>query len=101
MAEIVDGGLPANDAERLVLKHLAEHAPDDWVVLHNVEVPVRGDCYEIDLVVINGRGVCLVDVKGTRGVSMSPVPGGTRRGEPRSIRRYASCADTPGWSRAC
>ncbi|WP_329007635.1 protein kinase [Micromonospora rifamycinica] len=67
MAEIVDGGLPANDAERLVLKHLAEHAPDDWVILHNVEVPVRGDCYEIDLVVINGRGVCLVDVKGTRG----------------------------------
>src|SRR4051812_31972831 len=67
MAQIVGGGTPANDAERLVLRHLAEHAPDDWIILHNVEIPVHGDSYEVDLVVVNARGVCLVDVKGTRG----------------------------------
>ncbi|WP_328463492.1 protein kinase [Actinoplanes sp. NBC_00393] len=67
MAQIVGGGTPANDAERLVLRHLAEYAPDDWIILHNVEIPVHGDSYEVDLVVVNARGVCLVDVKGTRG----------------------------------
>ncbi|SDT60882.1 methylation-associated defense system protein kinase MAD6 [Actinoplanes derwentensis] len=67
MAQIVGGGPPANDAERRVLRHLAEQAPADWIILHNIEIPERGDSYEIDIVVINARGVCLIDVKGTRG----------------------------------
>lgn len=67
MAEIIGGGPPANDAERRVLRHLAEHAPADWIILHNIEIPERGDSYEVDIVVINNRGVCLIDVKGTRG----------------------------------
>ena len=67
MAEIGGGGTPANDAERLVIAHLRDHAPDDWFVLHNIEIPVRGDAYEVDLVVVTGHAVCVIDVKGTRG----------------------------------
>lgn len=67
MPKIVGGARPANDGERRVLAHLAQHAPDDWIILHNVEIPVHGDSYEIDLIVVTGRGVCLIDVKGTVG----------------------------------
>jgi serine/threonine protein kinase len=67
MAEIVGGGHPVNDAERRVIAHLRDHAPPGWLVLHNVEVPVRGDAYEVDLIVVTGHAVCVIDVKGTHG----------------------------------
>lgn len=67
MAEIVGGGTPANDAERLVIAHLRDSGPSDWFVLHNVEVPSRGNAYEIDLIVVTTQAVCVVDVKGTAG----------------------------------
>ena len=41
MAEIIGGGEPVNDAERMVIRHLRDHGPADWVVLHNFELPLR------------------------------------------------------------
>ncbi|RKS78819.1 serine/threonine protein kinase [Actinomadura pelletieri DSM 43383] len=67
MADIVGGGPPVNDAERAAIAHLRDHGPDDWLVLHNIEIPVRGDMYEVDLVVVMPHAVCIIDVKGTRG----------------------------------
>ena len=68
MAEIIGGGEPVNDAERMVIRHLRDHGPADWVVLHNFELPLRdGRKYEIDVLVITGISVTLIDVKGTRG----------------------------------
>lgn len=67
MAEIVGGGPPVNDGERSVIRHLRDHGPEDWLVLHNIELPVHGAAYEVDLVVVTGHGVCVIDVKGTHG----------------------------------
>lgn len=68
MAEIIPGGEPVNDSERAVIRHLREHGPADWVVLHNFEVRLRhGRKYEIDVLVITGTSVTLIDVKGTHG----------------------------------
>lgn len=67
MAQIVGGGPPVNDAERMAIAHLRDHAPGNWLVLHNIEIPVHGGKYEVDLVVVTGHSVCLIDVKGTRG----------------------------------
>lgn len=68
MAEIIRGGEPVNDAERAVIRHLRENALADWVVLHNFELRLRDNRkYEIDLLVITGIAVTLIDVKGTHG----------------------------------
>ena len=39
MARIIPIGEPANEAERMVLRHLREQAPDDWIVVANFELP--------------------------------------------------------------
>ncbi|GGS70292.1 hypothetical protein GCM10010156_31410 [Planobispora rosea] len=67
MAQIVGGGRPVNDAERRVIAHLRDNAPGDWLLLHNIEVPRDGDVFEVDLVVLTGHSLCVIDVKGTRG----------------------------------
>ncbi|SDL79391.1 Serine/threonine protein kinase [Glycomyces sambucus] len=67
MAQIVGGGPPTNESERLVIAHLRDSAPDNWVVLHNVEIPAHGTSYEVDLIVVTEQSVAVVDVKGTRG----------------------------------
>ncbi|MEU4571095.1 NERD domain-containing protein [Nonomuraea sp. ATR24] len=67
MAEIVGGGPPVNDAERRVITYLRDHAPADWLLLHNVEVPRGDDVFEVDLLVLTGHSLVVVDVKGTRG----------------------------------
>jgi serine/threonine protein kinase len=68
MAEIISGGEPANDSERAVIRHLRDNGPADWVVLHNFELRLQGNRkYEIDVLVITGIAVTLIDVKGTRG----------------------------------
>lgn len=67
MADIVGGGPPVNDAERAAIRKLRDEGPADWRVLHNIEIPVRGDKYEIDLLVVTGHAVCVIDVKGTVG----------------------------------
>ncbi|MGW0802251.1 methylation-associated defense system protein kinase MAD6 [Nonomuraea sp. NPDC002799] len=67
MAEIVGGGRPVNDAERRVIAYLRDHAPAEWLLLHNVEVPRGHDVFEVDLLVLTGHSLVVVDVKGTRG----------------------------------
>ncbi|HUR03992.1 MAG TPA: NERD domain-containing protein [Nonomuraea sp.] len=67
MAEIVGGGHPVNDAERRVISYLRDHAPADWLLLHNVELPRGDDVFEVDLLVLTGHSLIVVDVKGTRG----------------------------------
>lgn len=67
MAEIVGGGRPVNDAERRVIAYLRDHAPADWLLLHNIEVPRGHDVFEVDLIVLTGHSLVVVDVKGTRG----------------------------------
>ncbi|WP_433514496.1 methylation-associated defense system protein kinase MAD6 [Nonomuraea sp. CA-143628] len=67
MAEIVGGGRPVNDAERRVISFLRDHAPADWLLLHNVELPRGDDVFEVDLLVLTGHSLVVVDVKGTRG----------------------------------
>ena len=67
MAQIVGGGRPVNDAERRVISYLRDHAPADWLLLHNVEVPRGDDVFEVDLLVLTGHSLVVVDVKGTRG----------------------------------
>lgn len=67
MAEIVGGGRPVNDAERRVIAYLRDHAPADWLLLHNVEVPRGHDVFEVDVLVLTGHSLVVVDVKGTRG----------------------------------
>ncbi|GAA1187883.1 methylation-associated defense system protein kinase MAD6 [Streptomyces rhizosphaericus] len=66
-ARIVAVGEAVNDAERRVIAHLRDHAPDDWTVLHSVEIPQRDRLFEVDLVVVTGHAVFVIDVKGTRG----------------------------------
>ncbi|MEV4158730.1 methylation-associated defense system protein kinase MAD6 [Nonomuraea dietziae] len=67
MAEIVGGGRPVNDAERRVIAHLRDRAPADWLLLHNIEIPRGADLFEVDLIVLTGHSVVVIDVKGTRG----------------------------------
>ncbi|KIH97637.1 hypothetical protein LP52_18200 [Streptomonospora alba] len=67
MAQILGGGPPVNDAERAAIKHLRDHGPHEWLVLHNVEFPIHGVSREIDLVVVTGHSVALGEVKGFRG----------------------------------
>lgn len=66
-ARIVAVGEAVNDAERRVIAHLRDHGQDDWTVLHSVEIPQRGELFEVDLVVVTGHAVYVIDVKGTRG----------------------------------
>ena len=55
MAEIIGGGEPVNDAERAVIRHLRDHGPAHWVVLHNFELRLRDNRkYEIDVLVVTG-----------------------------------------------
>ncbi|MDQ1015772.1 methylation-associated defense system protein kinase MAD6 [Streptomyces afghaniensis] len=66
-ARIVAVGEAVNDAERRVIAHLRDHGPDDWTVLHSVEIPHRDELFEVDLIVVTGHAVYVIDVKGTRG----------------------------------
>ncbi|TXC95216.1 serine/threonine protein kinase [Streptomyces sp. ISID311] len=66
-ARIVAVGEAVNDAERGVIAHLRDQAPDDWTVLHSVEIPNGKHFFEVDLVVVTGHAVYLIDVKGTYG----------------------------------
>ncbi|KPI17657.1 serine/threonine protein kinase [Actinobacteria bacterium OK074] len=66
-ARIVAVGEAVNDAERRVIAHLRDHAPDDWTVLHSVGIPHGNRLFEVDLVVVTGHAVYVIDVKGTHG----------------------------------
>jgi serine/threonine protein kinase len=67
MARILPGGTPANESERMVIRHLRDHAPGDWSVIPAVELRRGARLYDVDLIVIVPHAVYLIDVKGTRG----------------------------------
>ncbi|GAA5045116.1 serine/threonine protein kinase [Thermocatellispora tengchongensis] len=97
MAQIVGGGHPVNDAERRVIAHLRDHAPDDWLLLHNIEVPRGEEIFEVDLIVITGHSVCVIDVKGTHGrIEVA----GTRWFPPRQGAYGSPVAKVRGTARA-
>ncbi|MCX5266851.1 protein kinase [Streptomyces sp. NBC_00199] len=62
-------GEPVNDAERMVLRHLRDHAPDDWTVVSNFELSYgRGrQVFEVDLAILTDRVCFLADTKGAHG----------------------------------
>ncbi|TDD34695.1 NERD domain-containing protein [Actinomadura sp. KC06] len=66
MADIVGGGHRSTTLSATIA-HLRDHGPDDWLIPHNIELPVRGDMYEVDLAVVMPHAVCIIDAKGTRG----------------------------------
>lgn len=67
MAQILPGGTPANESERLVIRHLRDNGPAEWLVIPAIDLQRGARLYEVDLVVITPHAVYLVDVKGTRG----------------------------------
>ncbi|WAX81860.1 methylation-associated defense system protein kinase MAD6 [Streptomyces sp. KMM 9044] len=62
-------GEPVNDAERMVLRHLRDHAPDDWTVVSNFELSYgRGrQVFEVDLAILTDHVCLLADTKGAHG----------------------------------
>ncbi|MGW5651098.1 methylation-associated defense system protein kinase MAD6 [Streptomyces humi] len=69
MARIIPIGEPANEAERMVLRHLRDHAPDEWIVVANFELPYGPGrpVFEVDLAIIADHAVYLADTKGVHG----------------------------------
>lgn len=67
MARIIKVGEPVNDAERMVLRHLRDHTPDDWTVISNFEIYRGRQCFEVDLAILTDRACYIADTKGTHG----------------------------------
>ncbi|MFF4526554.1 methylation-associated defense system protein kinase MAD6 [Streptomyces bluensis] len=67
MARIIKVGDPVNDAERMVLRHLRDNAPDDWTVISNFEIYRGRQCFEVDLAILTDRACYIADTKGTHG----------------------------------
>ena len=101
MAEIVGGGHPVNDAERRVISYLRDHAPAEWLLLHNVEVPRGEDVFEVDLLVLTGHSLVRRRRQGHpgphRGVGVALVPaaqGGVRLSRDQ-VARHRQGAEGP------
>lgn len=67
MAKIIPIGTPVNDSEREAIAHLRDNLPDGYILLHNFELLVNEQTFEIDLAIIAPHAVYLVDVKSTTG----------------------------------
>jgi serine/threonine protein kinase len=69
VARIIQVGEPVNDAERMVLRHLRDHAPDGWTVVSNFELSYgRGrQVFEVDLAILTDHVCLLADTKGAHG----------------------------------
>lgn len=67
MAKVIAIGQPANAAEREAIAHLRDHLPDSFTLLHNFELRVGNQTFEIDLALLAPHAVYLVDVKSTAG----------------------------------
>ncbi|MFC7718381.1 nuclease-related domain-containing protein [Nonomuraea recticatena] len=78
---------------------MRDRAPADWLLLHNIEIPRGADLFEVDLIVLTGHSVVVIDVKGTRGrIEVSGQRWFPRAGR-RSALPWPSCAAPPGRSR--
>lgn len=67
MARVVAVGQPANDSEREAIRHLRDHLPQTFTVIHNFEMAQGLEVAEIDLAIIGPHCVFIVDAKGTHG----------------------------------
>ncbi|MBL7202666.1 MAG: protein kinase [Anaerolineae bacterium] len=63
MIEVIPCAPGAHIGEMITLGYLREHLPGDNLVLTNYHLPDQGGTLEIDLVMINYRGVFLLEVK--------------------------------------
>ena len=63
MAEVISCAPDMHIGEQLALSYLRENLPDNNIILTNYHLPDRNRTLEIDLVVINLRGVFLLEVK--------------------------------------
>lgn len=61
-------GEPDTETERAAIRHLTQQLPDDYTILHNLEIPNRaGFPYEIDLIVIAPHAAYVLEEKGYTG----------------------------------
>ncbi|MFD3451723.1 protein kinase [Streptomyces sp. NPDC058691] len=67
MARIIRVGEPVNEAERSVLRHLRDAAPESWTVIHNFEITRHRQTFEIDLAILTDHACYIADTKGTHG----------------------------------
>jgi serine/threonine protein kinase len=67
-AEILPGsGQAVNDAEREVIFYLRGNLPNNYKILHNIEIKRGVEFFEIDLVILAPHCIYVVDIKGTYG----------------------------------
>jgi serine/threonine protein kinase len=60
--------MPVNESERKAIRVLAADLPDNWYILHNLEIPNwRSRSYEFDLVIVAPWAVYAIEVKGWYG----------------------------------
>lgn len=67
MAKVIAIGQPANESERKAIAFLRDNLPDTFTILHNFDLRVGRENFEIDIALIAPHAVYLVDVKGTSG----------------------------------
>ncbi|GAB4323026.1 MAG: hypothetical protein Kow0074_14930 [Candidatus Zixiibacteriota bacterium] len=68
MAIVHPIGQPDTESERLAIRFLAQHLSDDYIIIHNLEIPNRsGFAYEVDLIVIAPHAVYVIEEKGYSG----------------------------------
>ena len=67
MATVIPIGQPRNDDERLLIAHLRDSLPDSYTIVHNFELTIDKEFFEIDLAIIAPHAVYLVDANGTHG----------------------------------
>jgi len=68
MARVVAIGQPANDSEREAIAYLRDHLPHTCTIIHNFELKIIRELYEIDIALLAPHCVFVIDVKGTRGL---------------------------------
>lgn len=68
MANLIQVGQPANDAEKWAFHFLKENLPDHYVIIANVDVySDHGQPFECDAIVVGDWAVYVIDVKGYQG----------------------------------
>jgi hypothetical protein len=65
VARVIAIGQPVNDAERKVIAYLRDNLPDSFILMHNFELRVEKQTFEIDLAVLAPHAIYLVNVKST------------------------------------
>lgn len=68
MAQLVQVGQPANDAEKWAFEYLKNELPEHYIIISNVDVySDHGQPFECDAIVVGDWAVYIIDVKGYQG----------------------------------